>query len=266
MNQLGIHDIYSLQKEIKKNGKKYYTNYYTIDSADDFQIVKGKESVVFFAKEECFQRAYYFTSDLDELTSLFMRMKEMLVMDIICQGDMKEEEKRAFEQAGFAKYAVYCKRQYPLEKGGRTEKDTGIFDEFYNPDFFQFAKDSDVPEIEALLYSVFDTVVSHLPTKERLAEMVQNRNVVCYRANGQIVALYIFLVQGRKLYSNISYNIASADVLYSMERRARELAYEEYGVKWVYAWYDIENKKALRRSVYIDTGLRDYIYVKKDEQ
>lgn len=266
MRQLEWQDIYSLQMEIKKNGKEYYTNYYALDPVEDFQILRGKESIVFFVREEFFQRAYYFTSDLDELVTLLMRLKGMVVMDIICQGDMKEEEKRILEQAGFENYAVYCKRQYMLEKGGRTKKDNGIFEEFYDPGFFQLAKAEDVQELKDLLYHVFDPITTHLPTKEQLLEMIQNQNVVLYRVNGRIVALHVFLIQGRKLYSNISYNITSADVLYSMERRAREWAYEKYGVKWVYAWYDITNTKALRRSVYTDTGQRDYIYVKQEEQ
>lgn len=258
-------EIQNFISQIKKNGKEYYTNCYVFDSAANFHVTKGEESIVFFIREEFFNRAYYFTSNLDELVTLLMRVREVVVMDIICRGTMREKEQKALMQAGFVNYAIHCKKQYALQEGGRTEKDSGVFDEFYNPEFFQLAKIEDVQELKDVLYDVFDPITSHLPTKKQLIEMIQNQNVVYYKINGRIVALHVFLIQGKVLYSNISYNIASADVLYSMERRAREWAYEKYGVKWVYAWYDMTNEKALRRSVYMDTGQKNYIFVKTEE-
>ena len=115
----------------------------------------------------------------------------------------------------------------------------------------------------SLLYRIFDCKTSHLPTEEQLMGIIREGRAVCYRIDEKIVALYIYAIEGKKLYSNFSYNTVSADVLYSLERRIRELAYEKNGVRQLYAWYDMENKKSLRRSVLLDTGLRDYIYVKE---
>lgn len=249
--------------QIKKNKKAYYSNYYLGYSFEqEFDVIKGDETIIFTAWDNSFKRVFYFSSNLDELGKLLSEVKDIAVLDIV--GKSEEPVDSVLKIAGFDRYAVFCKKQIDLEVGGRTKKDEGIYNQFYNPDLLEYVDEDDIDEMMALLNRVFDCKTYHIPTEEQLLEIIRDRKAVCHRIDGKIVAFYIYAIEGKKLYSNFSYNSVSADVLYSLERRIRELTYEKDGVRQAYAWFDMENQRALRRVVLLDTGLRDYIYVKED--
>ena len=88
------------------------------------------------------------------------------------------------------------------------------------------------------------------------------RQIIFHKIGDKIECFFIYRREGKKLYCAFSYNHASADILYSIERRVKEIEYEENGIKMHYAWFNAENKKALRRNAWKDTKIRDYIFVK----
>ena len=55
----------------------------------------------------------------------------------------------------------------------------------------------------------------------------------------------------------------AADILYNLERRERDNA-RKLGMKIMYAWFNEENHKALRRTILADTNIRDYIFTKQE--
>lgn len=246
--------------QIKKNKKPYDSNYYMGFSPEqEFEAVKGEETLVFWIDEFSFKRVYYFSSNRRELSCLLKKVEGSAVLDIVCKGENEQES--AVTEAGFQRYAVFCKRQIPLEAGGKTKMDESMYGDFYQPDILTYACPDDLSELWNLLTDTFDHKKDHIPTRIQLEEMIRNKNVVLYKLKGVIAAFYIFRIEGKKLYSNFSYNAASGDILYSLERRVREWAYENRGVSLLYAWFDMKNKRALRRTVLDDTGQRDYVYV-----
>ena len=73
--------------------------------------------------------------------------------------------------------------------------------------------------------------------------MVKKKEILVYREAGEIIAAYIFHYQGKKLYSNTSMNLGGANILYNMERRIFEEAWNK-GIRIFYGWGNLANVRA----------------------
>ena len=134
--------------------------------------------------------------------------------------------------------------------------------DMYQPDCGVYAEEQDVLQIHELLLKNFDPKADHIFSREELLQMVKKKEIMVYKLGSKIESFFIYRREGKKLYCAFSYNNASADILYSLERRVKEIEYGENGIRMNYAWYNAENKKALRRNSWPDTGIRDYIFTK----
>ncbi len=83
----------------------------------------------------------------------------------------------------------------------------------------------------------------HIPSEDELLQIVKEKEVMLYKIGDKIECFFIYRREGKKLYCAFSYNHTSADILYSIERRVKEIEYEENGIKMHYAWFNAENKK-----------------------
>ena len=83
-------------------------------------------------------------------------------------------------------------------------------------------------------------------TLEQWDKIIERKECLLHRENGNIVTFYVWRLEGRKLYSNMVVNEGPANFSYNLERRIFEEMWSK-GIRIFYAWYNIKNKKALKR-------------------
>lgn len=263
MGKISLREIMSEITRRRTPGEKIFSNFFPGESLDtEYDVLYGQKTVVFWKDKEDVTRVYFHSSKLEELVDLLKKTPNNTVLDYICQeGD---EPAEAIEAGGYKKYAVYVKKQWRAEEvevvpAGGTAR---LLYDMYQPECGEYAKEQDVLQIYELLLQNFDMKADHIFSKDELIQMVKKKEIMVYKIGAKIESFFIYRREGKKLYCAFSYNNASADILYSLERRVKEIEYREHGITINYAWFNAENKKALRRNSWPDTGIRDYIFIK----
>ena len=272
MNQLGLQDIYSLCTEIKKNAKEsssdVYSNIYHYYNQEIEQIKcdyrMTDSSLVFLYRDNkgvC--RIYFIAFDLKVLAEELMYFSRDSILDYICKGENPLED--VFNNGGFNEIASYTRKSINFETEGKEFKrsHSEILDSYYDDTVGEYAEEKDAEEIVQLLDEVFDKDVDHIPSVADIKEYARKKWILIYRDAGKIRALYIFQIQGKKFYSNISYNSMPAIVLYCLEKRAHMDVVNNYDVTMKYSWINTNNEKSLRRNVLNFDGVYTYIYKKE---
>lgn len=250
----------------KKQGVQALSNFFPNAAMEkmNFEIITGNNTVVFWGDDSLVTRVYFYSCDEYELIQLLQKVPQGTILDYICK--VGQAPCSVIEKAGFHLLASYCKRQLPLNEMDQvpdSKKGKMLFD-MYNPDCGDYASLEDLIPLQKLLLDVFDPKVDHLYSDDELREMIKNKEIILYKTKDQISCFFVFKREGKRLYAAFSYNNATADILYSIERRERDNA-RRMGMKVMYAWFNEENYKALRRSSLKDTGIRDYIFINQEK-
>lgn len=271
MEQLELHDIYSLQKEIRKKAKGasgvVYSNWYHLYVPEMKHIKCAYRmtdySIVFsYVDEKGICRIFFTTYDLEVLKEELTYFPKDSILDYICHGENLLD--CIFEESGFGKIASYARKSINLLTDGKDFKrsHSQILDAYYDETVGEYATEEDAEEIVQLLDEVFDREMDHIPTVAEIKEYAKRHWVLIYRASGKIQALYIYQIQGKKFYSNISYNALPAIVLYCLEKRAHMEVVKNYDVIMKYSWINTNNDKSLRRNILKFDDVYTYIYKK----
>ena len=177
-----------------------------------------------------------------------------------------------FEDGGFEKYAIYRRwtmtySENPYSKPEEGKR--GILYKFYNPEQREFAMIKDAKEILSIQREVFDELTDDIYTLEEWKKIIEQKRCLVARENGRIIAYHVFRPEGKKLYSNISVNLGSAEVLYNLERSVVE-EYWAKGIRTFYDWVNMDNVCAMKRGIpkfqeFIKTSqiIYNQIYYKK---
>lgn len=108
------------------------------------------------------------------------------------------------------------------------------------------AKESDVEEVNAILWSTFHTEISHLLTGDELREKVRKGLVSVHRnENGSIDALLQAEVMPKRFYINQVVNRSEKHVIHAIVLNRLE-KYVEEGGKYLYAWVEEQNIASLK--------------------
>lgn len=271
MEKLELYNVYSLQKQIKKKAKEsscvVYSNLYQLCVPEmkhiqcDYRITDS--SLVFsYVDEKGVCRIFFIAYDLAVLERELSYFPKDSVLDYICQGVNPLD--CIFQGSGFEKIASYARKSTNFLKEGKEfrRSHSEILDSYYDETVGDYASISDAEEIVSLLDEVFDKEVDHIPTVSDIREYAKKNWILVYRVSGKIRALYIFQIQGKKFYSNISYNSLSAVVLYCLEKRAHMEVVRNYDVVMKYSWINTKNQRSLKRNVLEFDDRYTYIYKK----
>ncbi len=271
MNQLELQDIYSLCTEIKKKAKEFsgnvFSNIYDYYNQEIGQVkcdyrMTNSSLVFLYRDNKGVSRIYFMASDLKVLAEELMYFPKASILDYICKGKNPLDD--VFSSGGFREIASYTRKSINFEKEGKEFKcsHSELLDLYYDEEVGEYAVEEDAEEIVQLLDKVFDKDVDHIPSVADIREYARKKWVLIYRVAGKIRALYIFQIQGKKFYSNISYNSMPAIVLYCLEKHAHMNVVNNYDVTMKYSWINTKNEKSLRRNILNFDGVYTYIYKK----
>lgn len=271
MEQLELREVYTLYSEIKQRAKKSsgitYSNLYQLyDKKTERTCCEYRftdSSLVFSCDDEKgIHRIYFISYDLNDLEKELSYFPRNSILEYICKGD--NPLKDVFNESGFEEIASYARKSINMRTEGKEFKrsHSELLDSYYDETVGEYATEEDAEEIVQLLDKVFDIEMDHIPGVEHIREYARKNWILIYRVSGEIKALYLFQIQGKKFYSNISYNSLPAVVLYCLEKRAHMDVVNNYDVAIKYSWINEKNEKSLRRNTLNFDGVYNYIYKK----
>ncbi len=245
-------EILKRKDEIAKCGEDVWTNFVCGLRFDKnvIDVIDLEKSLMVIVKAPYQKLGYFMAADSGQLVKLLKRIpKDVFITwtyrpnrndlsDIVCQ-------------AGLHLYARYIRNtivfksnpyEYPT-KGKRV-----LLQEMYDSSSGEFPVIHDAEELLELALKVFDVNCDGVFTIQEWRERIRKKEVLIYRESGKIVACYVWRLQGKVLYSNVSINLGTANILYNLERQVFERYWNE-GIRAHYSWKNCENKKALKRGL-----------------
>ncbi len=264
--KMEIRDILVRSKKIRVPGKKMISNYYMNYSDKDkllFDIYETEKTVLFGFKEGNIYRVFFYTVEPSDLIFLLKQnIQGEEVIEIVSKESL--DSYRWIENTGFRWYKTFERYGTTLQSYEETKRnyEKSRMNNFYNENYGQFATMEDIPDIQCCIKNQFDERADHFFCDKDLADLISNKNIYVEKENGHIYCICIFRIEGKKIYFNLSYNMGTADVLYSIERKILLNAICEHKVTYSYCWMDQENVKAQKRRGAPSEHIYNYIFVR----
>ena len=143
--------------------------------------------ILIFEKTSEFYRLYYCSSGVEKLTDikdyiLELKLNLPIVVDLVCRPEAAREISGYFKQIGFSQIETLIRMSV-------TPKQTAVY---HNFEQVEWATESDVAQVERLLYQTFSVYVSRLPTQREISELIFENRILVERNQSQIIGLAIF--------------------------------------------------------------------------
>lgn len=230
---------------LKRSNKKIWTNYLSYNNPDGEGItIKNNDGYATVIKEADKNVMYFVTASKEGFADLVKQAPKNTVLNYAYR---KENDLLPLsEAAGLERYATYLRSTICYHKNPYLEKEIPrrlVLQEMYDSECGEVPTVADIPELDALCRKKFDPLCDDVFSESQWRAIVENKEILVFREAGEITAFYIFRYEGKKLYSNMSLNIAAANTLYNMERRVFEEAWEK-GIRVYYGWGNLDNKRA----------------------
>ena len=259
-------------QKIKQRGELISNIYPGVVREDvEYEGISGEEAVAFFDPNEYPARRIHFAG-LKESAEMIDLLKKMPSSTSIHWIEKQEEcsISSLLEASEYKRYKCFIRhttvfKENPYEKPeeGRRKILFGMYDR----DCGEYPEESDAEYLRGLNLELFDIYADDIFTLDEWKQIIREKRCLIYREDGEIMAVGIWKIEGKKLYYNFSYNSGPANYLYNMERRVFEACWNN-NIRTMYAWFDTENTKALQRGESIrkrgmDAVLFDHIFVKQ---
>lgn len=247
---MSYEEIISEINRLKRRYGKLLTNVIpqALKKALGYQTIQREEGLIIIAQEPYRKRGYFAVKDEKTLMTLLKGLPHNVIFEWIYKDENLLEE--IMYSANIKHYATYMRISRTWEANPYEVAEKGVrllLQKRYDCSCGEYAVEEDAEELYELSKSVFDVNCDDVFTVEEWRKRILNKEVLIYREEKEIIACYVFRLEGKKLYSNIAINQGSADILYSMERRIFTEMWEK-GIRVYYAWFDVKNKQAISRN------------------
>lgn len=234
---------------IKKNYGRLTSNILlpNVREAEIEQVFENEKALVFTVNEPYRKRGYFAGADVQSLSDVLQKLPKDTVVEYLFRRE--NDMKKCFEIGGLKEYACYIRRTWVYTANPYEVPETGrrrLLQELYDPNFGEYAQMSDVDELYNLVKDIFDPVCDDIFTPEHWQEIINNKECLLYRENGEIITFYVWRYEGRKLYNNMTVNLGPANYLYNLERRVFDEKWQ-WGNRVYYAWVNMNNQRSLKR-------------------
>lgn len=258
---MGIEELTAAIKRIKQQDGELLTNCFEAPASfiGCCDIHETDRSLLIIKHEYKADRLYFYTTDADDLMMSAQTLKPgTYYLDILSKtpGYMKTD----LEMGGFRcigeMMRLSCRDISQVLQSDSPEM------HFFDSTVGQPAELSDAEEIYELLWSVFDTGISHLPDINELSESISDRQFYLYKENGRITALLQEKVQPKRFYINQIYNGSEKRIIHAMLLN-RLSEYTEHDGKYAFCWVDQNNPASVKfhgKFGFVHDGLWDIVY------
>lgn len=235
---------------LKKTYKKIQTNFYPgiLDDMLEADLFENAQALVFVIREPNRRRAFFAFADTDSLSRLLLQIPVGTVLEYIHNESINPLE-TLFINGGMEKYSSYIRITTYYSDSPQTVPATGkkkLLQQMYDPDCGEYAQEKDVAQLYKITKETFDPLCDEIFSVEEWRKIIDNKECILYREDEEIIAFYVYRLEGKKLYSNLSVNRGAANYLYNLERYIFEKMWDK-GIRIFYSWVNEKNTKALRR-------------------
>lgn len=164
------------------------TNYFFNElRRTEFPLWMASRSLAFLDREHTFERLYFVSADLNELTAITRTIPDrLLVTDYLTGNNDHSEIDDALDAAGFQKLGVYQRMSHKNLSARRAVAKVVCAEPHESDPLFD------------QLCQNFDVRVDRIPERDDFAALVRKRQVLVHRERGEIDAYLIYQLQGRR--------------------------------------------------------------------
>ena len=240
---------------IKSEYKTVLTNY-TMSSKDEKEcekIFKGERYYATLYRDIDKYVFEFVVADYESLDILLKELPTNTVINILYREYCEFDD--FFRGKGLTMYSTYQRTTISYHSNPylvpETSKRRQLLPQMYDATCGEYPSIDDAEELDALCRKVFDPLCDDMFTIEEWKQKIRDKEVMVYRSPEGITAYYLWRIEGKKLYSNMSVNIGAANTLYNIERRIFEEAWEK-GIRVFYGWGRLTNIKAKNHAMPAD--------------
>lgn len=265
---MNVKNIKDFVTNLKKQYGSLYSNIIWSDLST-YEIIETYDNdtgIVIVIAERNRNKIFYAVAKLESLMNLMKNVTNGSILEYHYRdvNDMDE----VFVNAGLEHYANYI-RVTSIYEEKPYGKETGrqkLLDELYDPLCGEYPDISDVEELYNLTRDAFDPLIDDVFSVEEWKNIIRNKECLVIKENGKIVTFYVWRLEGKKLYSNMSLNLGPANYMYNLERRVFDYTWK-LGIRVYYAWYNQNNVRAIKRGIMNPAAkqnncMYDAIYIK----
>lgn len=251
-------------EKLKTNGR-LVTNVYTADIINQSSVfLFNADAILLSYNDHGVNRLYYYAHKLDNIEGLIASLPEdEYVLEFMTKN--AEDSSEVLQRLGFQCLARMMRMS--VRDVAVSAKNNIAFQHF-DETVGAFPDEGLSPEINKVLWKVFDTRVSHLQDEDELKMSIEKREVLIHQnEDGNVDAVLQTIIQPQRFYINQVYNDADKNVIHSMmHQRLKE--YIALRGKYAYAWVDKNNIASVKfhqKYGLQHDGMWNMVYVLKRE-
>lgn len=255
-------DIVAKISVLKKNKKQYFSNSCILFSQypeKKWEVLETEQSIIIIKREKEIKRVVFFTVNFEDLKSLIQNVGENVVIEVISKD--KNYLKDEMERIGFKKLTTQVKLS--CKKVSEVFEMNSEMIKFYNPLIGELALESDVDEIDNILWNTFDTRSSHLKTKAELSEQIARGEFYVHRNEKNRIDMLIQQVPSLKsFYFNQVINKGDTVIFHGLTLNLLK-KYCDNGGEYAYAWVNegnVASFKYFNKYKLMEDGIYNSIY------
>jgi ribosomal protein S18 acetylase RimI-like enzyme len=270
MNEINsIEQILPLINSVKKESKKFFTNFFYDPKKLNLWIKKRilfytniDNSVVFIKKNKSFLNFFLCVNNSDELKDLLLKIRYRYT-DVKLVTDIVEQEPRLglvsdiLEKAGFHKYTSLVRMSRLINN---TNEDSFV------PNV-NYANINNLMQLNNLLNTYFDELAEQLPLIEELEEFIHSNKVLIVSENSEILGFVIFDIIGVTSYLRYWFVHPNHRNKKVGSTLLRKFFNESSNTKRQLFWVIEENENAIKRYKhygFIPEALKDVVFINQN--
>ena len=255
-------DIISKITLLKANKEKIFTNstiFFQKYPCKDWNVLESEKSLIVVISEQGIRRIIFYTLDFKDLKKIIQNIKGNIVIEVVSKN--RENMRREIEKLGFEQLTTQIRV---------SSKDiSNVFSlnspmmKYYNNSIGITAVNSDMEQINKILWNTFDTRSSHLKSKNELIEQIEKGEFYIYKdANHKIEMLIQYIASPKSFYFNQVINNGDKEKFHALTLNLLKRYYEQGG-KYAYAWVNegnIASFKYFKKYTLVEDGVYNSIY------
>lgn len=231
---------------LKSDGAKVIKNCFVrLNSPENMEWKEyyTDKSILFIKPEYKVNRLLFYTTDIEDLAkNAFSQLPSgEYCLDILTKLPLYLQNE--LEASG----AVLKARMMRISTGDVSDvfSDSSAVQNYTDKSVGKFAELTDATVIYDLLWKVFDTYISHLPSIDMIKDSIKNKEYTLYNGDNGNISLLQVDIKSRSFYINQIYNSNDRRIIHAMLLN-RLSEYCSGGGKYAYAWVNEKNIPSLK--------------------
>ena len=255
-------DIISKIRLLKASKDKIFTNstiFFQKYPCKNWNVLESEKSLIVVINEQEIKRIIFYTLDFKDLKKMLQNINGNIVIEVVSKN--KENMRREIEELGF-EHLVTQVRVSSKDISNIFSFNSPIM-KYYNDSIGIIAVNSDMEQINKILWNTFDTRSSHLKSKKELIEQIEKGEFYIYKNTDKEIEMLIqYSASPKSFYFNQVINKGDKEIFHALTLNILKKYYEQGG-KYAYAWVNegnIASFRYFRKYTLVEDGVYNDVY------